>query len=497
MNNLQSVFELLQEGKIASSTADVKVYEKSYKEHEGVRLLMVKTESKKYILATGNGDIYNDLQGEAVGENGKACPLTHENRLVLNKYFDYTLPRAFGTKVATIGLGDRLGLASPGHIETVRDRNVKPVLAQQSIRELTLTNRTMDDLIDAAAFAVFQEGYEGGYGADGDHIKLESDIQKALDLGFSMLTLDCSDYIPTGIDSKSIEEVRADFEKLPEDVKKYYNEHYLDKTFDVNGLTLSFDEETLIKYVLEYHEAITYMVHVYDEYISKLGRDFDFEISIDETETITSPMAHFFVANELTSKGVKVISLAPRFCGEFQKGIDYIGDVEQFEKELSEHALIAEHFGYKLSIHSGSDKFKVFPIIAKYTKGVVHVKTAGTNWLEAVRVIAKTNPKLYRRMHQFALDNFEETLKYYHVTPDLDSIDALDSVQDADLPNYMDDDAARQLLHVTYGLILSEKDENGAFVFKEEFYKTLDEHEEEYTNALVKHIGKHLDKLGM
>src|SRR5690606_29955087 len=164
MNNLQSVFELLQEGKIASSTADVKVYEKSYKEHEGVRLLMVKTESKKYILATGNGDIYNDLQGEAVGENGKACPLTHENRLVLNKYFDYTLPRAFGTKVATIGLGDRLGLASPGHIETVRDRNVKPVLAQQSIRELTLTNRTMDDLIDAAAFAVFQEGYEDGYG---------------------------------------------------------------------------------------------------------------------------------------------------------------------------------------------------------------------------------------------------------------------------------------------------------------------------------------------
>ena len=100
-------------------------------------------------------------------------------------------------------------------------------------------------------------------------------------------------------------------------------------------------------------------------------------------------------------------------------------------------------------------------------------------------------------MHQFALDNFEETLKYYHVTPDLDSIDALDSVQDADLPNYMDDDAARQLLHVTYGLILSEKDENGAFVFKDEFYKTLDEHEEEYTNALVKHIGKHLDKLGM
>ncbi|MEI3605235.1 tagaturonate epimerase family protein [Pseudogracilibacillus sp. SE30717A] len=497
MESLQPVIELLQAGKTASNSVDVKVYEKSFKEHEGVRLLMVKTSGVKYILATGSGALYNDLQGEAIGENGKACALTHENRLVLNKYFAYTAPQAFGTRVATIGLGDRLGLASPGHIETVRGHKVKPILAQQSIRELTLTNRTMEDLIDAAAFAVFQEGYEDGYGADGDHIKEESDIRKALDLGFSMLTLDCSDYIPTGIDSKSLEEVRVDYEKLPQDVQHYYNEKYLDKTFDVNGLAISFDEETLVKYVLEYNEAIKYMVHVYNEYINKLDRDFDFEISIDETETITSPMAHFFVANELTSKGVKVTSLAPRFCGEFQKGIDYIGDVNQFEKELSEHALIAEYFSYKLSIHSGSDKFKVFPIIAKYTKGVLHVKTAGTNWLEAVRVIAQSNPELYSRMHQFALDNFEETLKYYHVTPDLDSIDALEDVEDKDLPNYMNDDAARQLLHVTYGLILSAKDEDGNFVFKDEFFKTLDEHEDEYTNALVKHIGKHLETLGM
>ena len=106
---------------------------------------------------------------------------------------------------------------------------------------------------------------------------------------------------------------------------------------------------------------LTYMVHVYDAYISKADREIDYEISIDETETVTSPLRTFFVANELTLAGVEVTSLAPRFCGEFQKGIDYIGDVEQFERELREHALIAEHFGYKLSIHSGSDKFKVFP----------------------------------------------------------------------------------------------------------------------------------------
>src|SRR5690606_12602301 len=110
-------------------------------------------------------------------------------------YFDYTKPRAFGTKIATIGLGDRLGLASPGHIKTIAGRNIRPILAQQSIRELNLTNRTYEDVLDAAAFAVFQEGYKDGWGADGDHLKTTADIEYALGLGFSMLTLDASEHI--------------------------------------------------------------------------------------------------------------------------------------------------------------------------------------------------------------------------------------------------------------------------------------------------------------
>ena len=497
MEHLLSTIELLEQGKVASSTSDIKVYDKSYANQDQAHLLMVKDTSGKLILATGEGQLYDDLTGKSVGEKGKACPLTHENRLVLNRFFEYTVPRAFGTKVATVGLGDRLGLASPGHIETIRDTKAKPVLAQQSIRELTLTNRTMNDMLDAAAFAVFQEGYKDGYGADGDHIKEESDIKMALSLGVSMLTLDCSDQIPKNIDSATEAEIQADYNRLPQEVRDRYEEAYLNTTFDVNGLSLAFDKISLMTNVLQYNEAIEYMVHVYETYIATAGRDIDYEISIDETETITSPLAHFFVANELILADVKVVSLAPRFCGEFQKGIDYIGDIKQFEVELSEHALIAEYFSYKLSIHSGSDKFAVFPIIAKYTKGILHVKTAGTNWLEAIRAIAGTNPDLYRRMHVFALENFEEALKYYHVTPDLESIDALESVADEDLAEYMNNDAARQLFHVTYGLILTEKDEKGAFVFADEFFKALDEHEDEYSAALVKHIGRHLETLGL
>ena len=497
MKELQPIIDQLATGNVPSSTESVKVYEKSYQQFEDVHLLMVKVDTEKYLVVAGQGTLFDELTGEQLTDNSKVCPLTHENRLVINRYFDFTVPRAFGTKIATIGLGDRLGLASPGHIQAIEGRKVKPVLAQQSIRELTLTNRSMEDMLDAAAFAVFQEGYQGGYGADGDHIKEEKDIQSALALGVSMITLDCSDQIDKTVEEASLEELEKRYQQLPAEVQDQYNERYLNQTFEVNGLEITFDREAVMKNVLLYDEAINYTTHVYEKYIHKAGRDIDFEISIDETETVTSPQAHFFVANELMKRNVAVISLAPRFCGEFQKGIDYIGDLEQFEIELREHALIAEHFGYKLSIHSGSDKFAVFPIIAKYTKGILHVKTAGTNWLEAIRVIAKTNPDLYRRMHVFALENFAEALKYYHVTPDLDSIKPLDEATDNELPAYMDDDAARQLFHITYGLILTTKDDQGKFVFRDEFFKTLHDYEDEYNAALIKHIGRHLDTLSL
>ncbi|QGH36538.1 hypothetical protein GI584_21885 [Gracilibacillus salitolerans] len=496
MKQFQSVVEALQAGKLPESSEAIQVYEKSLEKKDNASVVMVKSDTTKYLVAAGEGPLFDALQGDTVA-NGKVCPLTHENSKVLNQFFDYTKPQAFGTEIATMGLGDRLGVASPGHIETVKGRKVKPILAQQSVRELTLLNRTMTDILDAATFAVFQEGYKDGYGADADHIKLEKDIEYALDLGFSFITLDCSEQIRNDVEGLVEEDVHKEYADLPVDRKEYYNSHYLNKTFNVQGLDIAFDEASLHKNVLVYGEAIDFMEHVFNAYISKAEKAIDFEISIDETETVTAPEAHFFVAEELRRRGVTVQSLAPRFCGEFQKGIDYIGDLTQFEKELHEHADIAKYFGYKLSIHSGSDKFSVFPIIGKYTEGLLHIKTAGTNWLEAVRVIAQVNPDLYRRMHVYAEEHFEETLKYYHVTPDLESVAPLFETKDEDLPSYMDHDASRQLFHVTYGILLTAKSESGADLFRTEFFTTLLKNEDAYRAALVKHIGRHLDLLGL
>jgi len=198
----------------------------------------------------------------------------------------------------------------------------------------------------------------------------------------------------------------------------------------------------------------------------------------------------------LEKMGVEVTSLAPRFCGEFQKGVDYIGDLDQFEREFKVHAAIADHFGYRLSIHSGSDKFKVFPIISRYTGSRVHVKTAGTNWLEALKVIARKEPELFRKIYEYAVEHFDEARKYYHVTSNMDNVPDVSSMADEDLPLVFAQNDARQVLHITYGLILTAKDKDGKYLFRDDIYNTLNNHEEDYYRALEEHLNKHLSLLG-
>lgn len=492
----KTIAEKLDQNQLDSlSNEEVQVYTDSLASHEDTKLIMVKQNREKFILAIGSGVCFEAIEGRQEN-NYKICSLTHENRLVLNRFFDYTVPKAFGTKIATIGLGDRLGLASPGHIKTILGKDVKPILAQQSIRELNLTGRDYKQVIDAACFAVFETGYKGGFGADGDHLKVEEDIQMSLDLGFTMLTLDCSEKIDNTIEGSSSEEIEQKYNRINEKLREHYETLYLNQSFQVEGISIEFSKLDLMKNVLIYHEAIEYMNFIYRKYILSVDRTIDFEISIDETLTPTDPGSHYLVANELYQRNMTIFSMAPRFCGEFQKGIDYIGDIVQFEKEMIIHAAIADHFGYKLSIHSGSDKFSVFPIIAKYTNGRFHVKTAGTNWLEAVRAVAKVKPELYRKMHQFALENIGEALAYYHVSADFNSITPLEQTSDDLLPTYMDEDNARQLIHITYGLLLQAKNRDGSSRFKNEFYATLADHEEAYEQSLIQHIGKHLQLLG-
>ncbi len=256
-------------------------------------------------------------------------------------------------------------------------------------------------------------------------------------------------------------------------------------------LTVGIDAQHYYRMVLTYYSALDFMDKVYGEVISRIGRPIDFEISIDEVATPTTPQDHFFVANELARRGIVISAIAPRFCGQFEKGIDYIGDLTQFEQQYESHALIAKNFGYKISIHSGSDKFSVFPIIGRLSSGVFHVKTAGTNWLEAVRVIAGVNPGLYRQLHAKALSTLDAARQYYVVTLNLANIPSLEMLDDGGLPALLEQDDARQVLHITYGFILQDPE------LRRQVYDTLIEHENIYAEYLKTHIDRHLAALGL
>lgn len=419
--------------------------------------------------------------------------LTHDLALFLRTEFPFTVPISLQGKDATIGTGDRLGLANPAHIRAVRDYDIFPVLAQQSIRELNFTKRTYTEVVDAATFAVFQEGYEDGYGFDGDHLKQIDEITMALDCDATMITLDLSEVMNAKAANWSAEQLLEEYQTLSADEIARLEKTYLDKPFSLNdGSTLSFDATELHRCSVMYLDAIKFAKEVYDLLVSRRGEgNFDFEMSIDETEAPTVPQHHLFIIKELIHNGVVVESLAPRFIGEFQKAIDYIGDLDEFEKQFTVHCQIAKTYGnYKVSIHSGSDKFSAYPIIGKWTEGRLHVKTAGTSWLEAVRVVAIKAPKLYREIHQLALDSYEEALKFYHITADFSKIAPLDSVSDDELPEYLNQLESRQLIHIIYGFVM----QNDAL--RERFYEALYTHEDLHYQLIRDHIRKHVTLLG-
>ncbi len=419
--------------------------------------------------------------------------LTHDLALFLREEFPFTAPMSLQGKDATIGTGDRLGLANPAHIRAVREYDIFPVLAQQSIRELTFTQRTYTDVVDAATFAVFQEGYEDGFGFDGDHLKQIEDIKMALDCGATMITLDLSEVMNAKAADWTDAQLLEAYKRLPADEIARVETAYLNEPFTLkDGSTLSFETTELHRCCVMYLAAITFAKEVYDLLVSKRGEgNFDFEMSIDETEAPTVPQHHLFIIQELIHNGVVVESLAPRFIGEFQKAIDYIGDLNEFERQFNIHCQIAKTYGnYKVSVHSGSDKFSAYPAIGKWTEGRLHVKTAGTSWLEAVRTISMKAPELYRKIHQVALDSYEEALNYYHITADFSKIKALDRVSDDELPEYLNLLESRQLLHIIYGFVMQNES------LRKQLYNALFIHEETHYTLIRDHLRKHVTLLG-
>ncbi len=420
----------------------------------------------------------------------------HQNAAALRKHLEWTGPQVIGL-LPSVGLGDRLGLATPAHIRAIRGTGLSVALAQQSIREMQRTGRTPEEVLDTVTFGVLQEGYRDGFGADADHLKTTHDLDLTLAAGFTMFTVDPGDHVDNAAHTDELAVLEQKFAALPlgelETSPADLEARFLEQQVALpDGTVVTFDKETLYRAAAKYGKALAHTVRMYRHLAQHLDAPFDFEVSVDETATPTSIAEHVFVANELKRCGVRWQSLAPRFVGEFEKGVDYIGDLDEFRRTFAQHAAVAERFGpYKISIHSGSDKFSIYPIAAELAKGAVHLKTAGTSYLEALRTIATVDPAFFRELMAFARARYPEDRASYHVSAKLENVPAPESLKDADLPGVLDQFDTREVMHVTFGSVLR-AEENGAPRFKDRFMRTLMEHEEEHYRIVGAHIAKHI-----
>ena len=421
-------------------------------------------------------------------------------------------PTALGT-APSFGFGDRLGSATPGHLAALRASgglssgglssggDIKGIFAQQSIREMARTDRQPDDVMQAAVDALAAANFDQPWGADADHLKTREDVDRTAAAGFTFFTIDPSDHVSQDARPINDDPMSAKF-KGPD-----WSGDYVGETVDIpGGPSITFTPKIIQHAAGKYGKAMEHAIDLaryIKEAAEKRGQDHEIEISVDETVQPTTPAEHYLFADRLLKAGVKLVSLAPRFIGELEKGIDYIGDVDALEASLNDHAAIARHLGpYKLSLHSGSDKLSMYAPFARATRGLFHVKTAGTSYLEALRVVAVHDPSLFRRIIDFSREHYDTDKATYHVQATLASAPPPDDVADdhALVGLYLEhwDDVpqgkgftrpGRQILHCTFGSVMTDPDLGPAVT------RCLADHPDTYRDILKDHFTRHLDAL--
>jgi len=437
-----------------------------------------------------------ELEGMRVGV--KLCPRSHANAAALRARVPFLAPQCLGL-APSFGFGDRLGLATPGHVRALARSGLRPVFAQQSVREITRTGRAPHQVLDDAMWGVFQEGFREGFGADADHLKTAEDVEACAAAGFTLFTLDPGAHVDDTADAASPGQLADRFAALPWDALESDASACLARYTGCGaelppGASLEWNEADVLRAAAKYGRAIAHTARLYRHLARVKGHQpFELEMSVDETASPTSPFEHYFVACELRRLGVQWVSLAPRFVGRFEKGVDYLGDLAAFERSFAQHAAVARALGpYKLSLHSGSDKFSIYPIAARLAGDLLHVKTAGTSYVEALRTIALVAPELFREILDFACEHYGEDRASYHVSADVARVPRLAHHNDSELAATLDQFDTREVLHVTYGSVLNAKAANGSWRFRERLFETLRLHEDVYGRLLERHLGRHV-----
>jgi hypothetical protein len=446
--------------------------------------------AKRLVAVADDESAFRGFAGTTERTNGQvrlAADTTPENAQALRSALPWLTPSRFGLHTS-VGFGDRLGLATPGHVRALKTVGgpINPVFAQQSIREMGRCHRTPRNVLDDATWGAFQAGWTTPVGGDADHLEQLEDIDDTVAAGFVFYTLDPkaevdpeAEHAEAAVIQQKVETL--DWPSLDSDLATF-RKSYVGHRIDLEHEAIELDEESVVRAMAKYGPSLAHAMAMYRRLREK-GIDCEVEFAVDETDYPTKPAEHVVVVSELQRLGMDFVSFAPRFVGRFEKGVEYIGDLDELQRDFEIHAEIARALGpYKLSLHSGSDKYSTYPLIAEATKGVVHLKTAGTSWAEALRVIAHNDPDLMREVLALALDSFEANRKSYHLSCDPTKIPT--DPTDDQVAQLMDRVDSRQVLHVGYGAILEE--------FGPRMYQVWNDNEEEHYRIIADHFVKHL-----
>ena len=382
----------------------------------------------------------------------------------------------------SMGAGDRFGRQGAAQIAAFRKAREKGVdvaiVWNKSNREHLLIGTEPADQGAAAGQAIKETGWDGPWYVDADHIGMATVDRFAPYCDF--FTLDVADYIGKSAASEAIEAFAAKHANLPA----------------AKGIPARLDAAAIRAAAGRYLCAVDEAAKTYRRICElRKGDDFVTEVSMDETAVPQSPAELIVILAALADAGVPVQTLAPKFSGRFNKGVDYVGDIAAFFKEFEADVRVAgwsaEAFGLpknlKLSIHTGSDKFSLYKgmgeIIRKEGAGL-HLKTAGTTWLEEIVGLADSGGDgltMAKEIYRAAYGRFDEVVAPYAEVVDIDwkrlpspaEVDRWDGPALVAALRHVQSDkrfdpGMRQLVHVAFRV---------AAAMGERYYEALERHE--------------------
>ena len=314
----------------------------------------------------------------------------------------------------SLGIGDRFGHQGGAQLKAIMDAGLKGIeitpVWNKSNREHISTGTHPDNVRSEADYATKNAGFSGTYFVDADHINLDTVDWFLASSDF--YTIDVAAYIGLQGDDVKI----AGFLKRTE---KYLGELQIAEIEKYFTITRALLTEIALKYLYASQKA----GEIYRKIEETVGKgNFITEISMDEVAQPQSPLELLFLLEMAGNEKIPLQTIAPKFSGRFNKGVDYEGDPLKFAIEFETDLMIIDYAikefrlpeDLKMSIHSGSDKFSIYPYIGnltkKHNKGV-HIKTSGTTWLEEVTGLALSSGESFdfvKQIYYKALDKIDE-----------------------------------------------------------------------------------------